>query len=107
MSVKGRTCVWHTLQNNSKEDSISLAAGQAVAFLKQHDSVDAYLDSDDAGKELPTWINLVVTEPLPYTKNKQLVRELPASHPLNRDVSKLHQETERSTEGSCVCSEVQ
>jgi hypothetical protein len=44
---KGQLCVWHTLQNDSKEDTVmtvSLAAGQTVAFVKQHQSVDDYLN---------------------------------------------------------------
>ena len=85
--------VTHYIQNTSKHETLSLAAGQAVAQLCGYTSVDEYLESDAAKEPLSDYINIVVTEPLEYTKNKQQVAELPADHHLRKPPTKLHAET--------------
>jgi hypothetical protein len=75
-------CITHLLQNPSHKDTVSFAAGQTVGILHKHNTVDEYLNSDQAEVGVPSFINLIIDEPMEYTENRQQVEELPAGHQL-------------------------
>ena len=72
---------WHLIHNPSRTETAPFAAGMHVASIQRHESKEDYLNKC-GHQEVPAWINLVVTEPLDQTKNRQTVAELPEGHPL-------------------------
>ena len=59
--------VKHILHNTSRTETMSCGAGQTVATLQGHESIETYLDSECSREELPAWINYVVTEPVTWS----------------------------------------
>ena len=85
--------VKHILHNTSKTETMSCGAGQTVAILQSHESIETYLDSECSRKELPAWINYVVTEPVTWSKNNQQTKDLDDDSNLLKGPEALHQET--------------
>jgi len=99
--------VWYVIQNPSRTDNASFAAGMGVARLTHHNCMGDYIDThgweasdldDDyitgrASHVTTTDVNLIVTAPLDKTKNRQHVSELEPGHKLRGTAFELNKAT--------------